>query len=138
MHFFSSRPAPQSRIESAVSGSSTLPDDEFIRIFSSYGGLPSSLTENKEMLNMLLPILRDDVTMADNYHPTFSEPEIDTDITVCYGRGDSIYSGENLELWQKCTTGSFSSIAFDGDHFYFNIPDNKEKLCEYINRTLLG
>ncbi len=135
--FFSSRPAPQSELEFTITGASNLSDEEFIRTFSVYGGLPVSITENKEMLDMLLPILRDDVLMADNYHPKFDKPEIDTDITVCYGRGDRIYAGEDINQWRNCTTGRFESLAFNGDHFYFNIPDNKEQLCEYINRTLL-
>ena len=139
MHaYFSSRPAPQSTMEFLISGASELSDEEFIRTFSRYGGLPVSIAQNAEMLNMLLPILRDDVKMADNYHPQYTEPQIDTDITICYGLGDQIYSGEDIDQWKKVTTGKFETLEFEGDHFYFNIPDNKQRLCDHISRTLLG
>ncbi|MCQ2464243.1 MAG: thioesterase domain-containing protein [Oscillospiraceae bacterium] len=135
--FFSGRPAPHSRFVSTISGISEQSDDDFVKAFSAYGGLPDTIVKNKEMLSMILPILRDDVTMADNYHPVIDKPEIDCDITVLYGRGDMIYSGEDIELWQECTTGSCSKLGFDGNHFYFNHPKNKEQLCDYINKTLL-
>lgn len=138
MHiFFSGRPAPHSKYISTISGVSSQSDEDFVKAFSVYGGLPETIINNQEMLKMILPILRDDVTMADNYHPVITEPELDCDITVLYGHGDQIYSGEDINLWEECTSGKCSSLGFDGNHFYFNIPENKLAICEYINKTLI-
>lgn len=135
--FFSGRPAPHSRYVSSITGISDQTDEDFVKAFSAYGGLPETITDNPEMLGMILPILRDDVVMADKYHPVVNGDEIDCNISVLFGRGDKIYSGEDIELWKECTTGSCSELGFDGNHFYFNHPANKEALCSYINKTLL-
>lgn len=135
--FFSGRPAPHSDAISTITGVSDLPDEDFINAFSVYGAIPDIIKNNPEMLNMILPILRSDVIMADKYRAVIDLPVLDCDISVLYGRGDMIYSGQDLELWKECTIRQCSSLGFDGNHFYFNVPENKEILCKYISDTLL-
>lgn len=134
--FFSGRTAPGSQFMTTMDGISEQSDEDFIKTFSVYGGLPDSIVNNSEMLGMILPILRDDVYMADNYHPVIEGAELDCDISVLYGRGDMIYSGQDIDLWDKLTTGTCTSLGFEGGHFYFNNPANREQLCQYINNVL--
>lgn len=135
--FFSGRPAPHSKKTSAISGASEQSDEDFIKMFSLYGALPDVLTRNKEMLDIFLPILKSDVKMADNYKIDNPHHELDCDISVLFGNNDLVYSGQDLDLWSECTSGRCSSIGFEGDHFYFNNPEIKLKVCEYISQVLI-
>lgn len=136
--FFSGRCAPHSKVSSMVSGTSKLNDKDFLKAFSVYGAIPDIVMNNPEIMNMILPIMRSDVTMADAYVENTRQPQLKCDITVLYGRNDMIYAGQDISIWEECTSGKCTAYGFKGDHFYYNTPENKEKLCDIINKTLLN
>ncbi len=44
------------------------------------------------MMKMIMPVMRADVIMAEKYHTEYNGPELDCDITVCFGNDDICYS----------------------------------------------
>lgn len=136
--FFSGKTAPHSKPVSIMGAASGLSDEEFLKAFSSFGTVPDVILSNDELRKMFLPIIRADFTMAENYHYEYKGPELSCDISVFYGKNDMCYSGQDIDKWQECTTGKCYSEGFEGDHFYFNNPVIKQKLCDVINTTLIG
>ena len=46
---------------------STLSDDDLIKKIRNWGGTPRALTENKEMMKIIVRVLRADLTLLHNY-----------------------------------------------------------------------
>ncbi|MBT6276070.1 MAG: thioesterase [Chromatiales bacterium] len=97
-----------------------LSDDELVRQLSErYGGIPPQVLENEELLALVLPALRADLTLIETYVCREVEP-LSCPLLAYAGVDDQRVTPEKLERWQEMTTGEFSSRLFPGDHFYLN------------------
>lgn len=95
-----------------------LPDDLFLgEIVSRYDGIPEAVRTHKELLKQMLPILRADVYMLEQYAPA-DEPPLDCDILAIAGSEDRWMSITDLQAWGKYTSGKFSARLFPGGHFF--------------------
>lgn len=104
---------PESRIH-------MLPDDEFIaEINRRYGGIPTQLLRDRELLMLLLPGLRADVTAVETFQPGPREP-LDCPISAFGGTHDRLTPRAQLDAWRGQTTGPFRVRVFPGDHFYLD------------------
>ncbi len=135
--FLSGRPAPCEKVKSAFDNMSELNDDDFIAKFSAASALPEQILNNKEILNMILPVLRADISMAESYSSGCKSYKMPYDISVFYGKQDELFSEKDACTWRKCTDNNCNEYGFDGSHFYYNNPVNKKKLCEIINSILI-
>ncbi|HEX8318525.1 thioesterase II family protein [Longimicrobium sp.] len=94
-----------------------LPDDEFLADLGELGGLPRELLENREIMQILLPVLRADVAL----HETFEfreEAPLDCPITAYGGVADAKATREVIEAWGRHTRGPFVMRMFPGGHFF--------------------
>jgi len=97
-----------------------LPDDEFVaEIVARYGGIPPELLSDREMLALLLPSLRADVTAIETFRPP-RRPPLGCPITALGGARDRLTPRAHLEAWRSETTGVFRARVFPGDHFYLD------------------
>jgi surfactin synthase thioesterase subunit len=95
-----------------------LPDAEFAaEINRRYGGIPEELLQHADVMALLLPSLRADITALETHRPSQREP-LDIPITVLGGSHDSLTPREHLDAWQGETRRDFRIRVFDGDHFY--------------------
>jgi surfactin synthase thioesterase subunit len=95
-----------------------LPDAQFIDcIDRRYGGIPSVVLQDKDLLRMFLPALRADFTALETYvfHP---EPRIDCPLLVYGGRDDPQAAFDQIEGWRRVSNGETRYRLFPGDHFY--------------------
>ncbi|MFZ6028540.1 MAG: thioesterase II family protein [Chloroflexota bacterium] len=95
----------------------TLPDREFIYEMQRLDGTPNELYESAEMMQIMLPILRADLTMYETY-PYQSRPPLHCPIAARGGLQDSEVSREMLEAWREQTTGGVKVSMYPGNHFY--------------------
>lgn len=115
--FVSGRRAPQ------IPGSDTrtydLSEPDFLDELHRLNGTPSEVLENPELMELMLPTLRADFTVIQNY--TYSvEPPLDSSISTYGGLQDYEVKREQLEAWREQTTACFSLRLFPGDHFFLN------------------
>ncbi|GAB3838660.1 type I polyketide synthase [Kribbella italica] len=99
-----------------------------------YGRLPAELTGNQEMLDLMLPALRGDLTVVANYRAEPAAP-LECPITVFGGRDDD-EPVEALTAWQTYTTGPFETQLFAGDHFYFR--ERTDEFLHHLAERLAG
>ena len=89
--------------------------------------------DNPELMQLVLPILRADVTLCESYSyasaPPFSFP-----ITAFGGLDDRGISRRSLEGWREHTTGRFGLRMFPGGHFFLSTC--KAPLLEAISKEL--
>jgi medium-chain acyl-[acyl-carrier-protein] hydrolase len=119
--FVSSSRAPQLSRPSLVIH--TLPDKEFVAELCRLNGTPSEVLENDELMEIILPVLRADFALYENYvyEPDF---RLDCPISAFGGLNDRRMTRCDLEGWQDQTSVFFSLKMFPGDHFFVNTTES--------------
>lgn len=104
-------PDPQSPLRN-------LSDPEFVEeIMRRYGGIPSEVFREKDILAMLLPALRADVAALETHRPPRRAP-LPCPIVAFGGSDDALAPRTDLEAWREETASSFEISVFPGGHFY--------------------
>jgi len=96
----------------------TLEDDAFINRLKQYKGTPTSVLNNIELMNLMLPTLRADFTVLETYVYRPSAPFI-FPITGLWGESDKIVSQTDVAAWETHTP-NFTLQAISGDHFFIH------------------
>lgn len=97
----------------------TFPDDEFLNSLKELGGIPNEISQNNELLDILLPVLRADFELIETYQHVPGEP-LECPILAFGGFDDPRVSLEQLEGWAMHTNAGFEAKYFAGDHFFIN------------------
>lgn len=82
-----------------------------------YGSVPPVMLEDRELREMLLPILRADLRLVETYQyedgPPFAFP-----IVAFGGERDHMVGRPEIEAWAAQTTGAFRSRFLPGGHLF--------------------
>jgi medium-chain acyl-[acyl-carrier-protein] hydrolase len=107
-----------------------LPDGAMVaELHARYDGIPSEVLSNKELLELILPGLRGDMTLIETYSFVEEEP-LDVPIVCFGGAGDHRISREQLEGWARLTRGEFVFRQLPGDHFFLH--SQRSLLLRYL------
>lgn len=116
--FVSGRAAPQ--IPEAERRTYDLPEPEFVDELRRLNGTPKEVLEHPELLGLMIPILRADFAICQNYvcspEAPFSFP-----LTAFGGLQDEDISRQHLDQWREQTTAEFKMQMFPGDHFFLQM-----------------
>lgn len=96
-----------------------LPEAELLDELRQLNGTPKEVLEHPELMQMMLPLLRADFSVAETY-VCKTEPPLDVPITVFGGLFDKDIERAELEAWRDYTTASFKLRMLAGDHFFLN------------------
>ena len=110
-----------------------LSDEEFIQVIRECKGTPEAILQNDMILEFLLPRLRADNMVYENYLYEEQEP-LDCRIVAFYGQEDSRVDDTNPSEWHVHTGQSFQYYRFPGDHFFLH--DHEEALLQHICNEL--
>lgn len=109
-----------------------LDDARFIELLRSYEGTPPEVFAHRELLEMVLPTLRADFSLADARLPALP---VRCPISAFAGTRDSHVTPEGLEQWRELTTSDFQLRHFPGGHFFLR--DGREALLGALREELL-
>lgn len=97
---------------------SHLPDDGLVaETGRRYGGIPAEVLAEPELLALLLPTLRADITALETHRWVPGEL-LGCPITAFGGTEDGTTPAVHLEAWRGMTAGPFRRREFAGGHFY--------------------
>jgi surfactin synthase thioesterase subunit len=97
-----------------------LPDAEFVaEIQRRYGGIPEEILAHADILALLLPCLRADITALETHRPPRRAP-LNCRLSVFGGAQDRFVPPLNIAQWRRETTGAFDMRIFPGGHFYLD------------------
>ena len=113
----SGRIAPQ--VRSRFRPAAELTDAQLIERVRELGGLPEHIAREPELLALVMPVIRADYGIVDNY-TCASEPPLSCAISAFWGRSDILATEEQVSGWKQHTTGRFTVHDFPGDHFFVN------------------
>lgn len=97
---------------------SHLPDAAFLQAMSQYGGMSPEILACEELLEILLPAIRADFTLSEQYHKQPSRCKVNTPIMVLGSPDDAIVDYEKLENWKTLSESTVNIHAFEGGHFF--------------------
>lgn len=97
------------------------------------GGTPPEFFEYPEMLDVFLPLLRNDFMLAETDNYTNEPCPLDGNITIFMGKDDS-FNAEECDGWKRHTKRLCSTHYFEGGHFFLH--DSAEQMVKLINHAL--
>jgi medium-chain acyl-[acyl-carrier-protein] hydrolase len=111
-----------------------LPDAEFVaEIRARYDGVPEEVLRQAELMALLLPCLRADMSLIESFRWR-DEPPLTCAMSAYGGTDDPDASEVALASWRRHTRGAFTMQRFDGAHFY--IRTARAELLAAIARDL--
>lgn len=114
-----------------------LSDIELIERVRLATGTPEDLIHSREFMELMLPIVRADLRVADSYVlPPTEEREVPCDITVVGGCKDLLdVPLESLEAWAAYTTRRFRLRLLEAGHFY--LKSHAKELTDLVRSTVV-
>jgi medium-chain acyl-[acyl-carrier-protein] hydrolase len=97
-----------------------LPDAELLERVRALNGTPATVLEDRELIELLLPILRADFAICESYEYRAQGPRLQCPLSVFGGTEDPEVSRDDLLAWREHTQGRFRARLFPGDHFFLH------------------
>ncbi len=107
-----------------------LSDENFVEELIKMGGLPSEAIENKELLNLFIPILRADFKLLEN--PDIPEASGLKTTPIYAVMGSEEKFAKYINNWEEYTDKGVSTQLMNGGHFF--IHNHVEELAEIIRK----
>lgn len=123
--FVSARQAPQVLLHGAKTH--LLPESQLKEELRHYAGTPEVVLQDNDLMRVLLPVIRADLTINETYDYIPAIP-ISCPISAFAGLKDRKISISSIEAWAAQTTQDFKVHYFDGDHFFI-----KQKYPSILN-----
>lgn len=110
-----------------------LDEPEFIAELKKLSGTPVDVLENKELMELFLPLLRADFEIADKYCYA-ATADFNCPISVLGGEDDIEISLLQLESWGELFTSKPEVYLLPGNHFF--IDSNKDLVLQKVTRII--
>lgn len=99
-----------------------------------YGGFDPRVLQEPELVAMIVPILRADLRVHEDYRYR-EEPPLQVPILALGGREDDQISESDLQAWARMSTAEFSLEMYPGGHFH--LERRSEALGQRLRSALL-
>ncbi|WP_120197114.1 thioesterase II family protein [Lacrimispora algidixylanolytica] len=129
--FFSGHKAPSKMLHNRTI--LELSDNDFINYITKFGGMSEEILDYQELLQIFLPVIKNDIRILDNYNYEEKLARINCDVSIFYGKKDDI-SMEDILAWKNHVCKSIELYSFEGNHFFIN--DNIEYITNIISTIL--
>jgi surfactin synthase thioesterase subunit len=93
-------------------------DGELIADVRRRGGPLAQALDEPDLLELILPSIRADYRLLDDYAPRAVLRPLDTEVTAYYGVDDPDVLPESVLAWREVSPERFRARGFHGGHFY--------------------
>ncbi|GGP79754.1 thioesterase II family protein [Saccharothrix coeruleofusca] len=128
--FVSGSPEPSTQRPRRATG---LPDDEFLARVSEFAGFRHEALEDPEMRELILPTLRADVEMHENYRPSTAD-RLPAPVTSLRGSDDALVSAVEAARWSEVAGAGFEYVEVSGGHMY--LTESAPQLLKLIDAAV--
>ncbi|AKH87110.1 gramicidin dehydrogenase [Streptomyces sp. CNQ-509] len=97
-------------------------DADVVGELRTLGGTPRELLEDEELMRLMLPTIRADFSVLENYRYG-PEPPLPVPLTVLGGADDPLVPVPDLEGWRRQTDGDAGLRLLQGGHFFLHPAD---------------
>lgn len=116
---------------------SHLPTEEFIAKIREYDGTPPEVLQDAHLVDLLLPIWRADLALAEHYEH-LPGPQLQCPITVLGARDDRWDSERDMQAWRRFTAASFALHVLEGGHFFLHSASGRAHLLQLFSAITLS
>jgi surfactin synthase thioesterase subunit len=96
-------------------------DDELWSSVRQLGGIEPEIADNDELVEMLLPALRADISAHESYLMRPDTIPLSCPVRCYYGIGDHLVDEAQLSGWAEISTGPFTLCSRKGAHFHLTV-----------------
>lgn len=132
--FFSGRSAPHVKRPDEKKYH-LLEEEEFKKEVINLGGTPPEFFDHPELLEVFLPLLKNDFRLAETDIHNGEIHPLECNISVFLGKDEDLAT-EQCDGWKKHTKELCSIHYFEGGHFFLH--DKTEQIVRLVNNTLLS
>lgn len=111
-----------------------LPRDRFFEQLRLLHGTPAEVLANQEIMDLVEPMLRADIRLAEIWTPATLEP-LPLPITGFCGTEDVLAPPPDVQAWAQHTTRAFAAHVYPGHHFF--VQTSEAALLRAVARILL-
>jgi surfactin synthase thioesterase subunit len=113
-----------------------LDDDELVAVVKSRGGTDDGILDEPELRDIVLPSIRADFAIDDDYRHAGDFPMLRCPLTVFGGAADPVVPVATLRRWVEVTDGPTAVEVLPGGHFYFQ--SQLDRFMSIVNRVIDG
>jgi surfactin synthase thioesterase subunit len=124
-------PAPQRSYEGIDPDDAS--DDDVVRWMRSLGGVSEAVMQDAELLEVVLPVLRQDLRLCARYRYV-QEHRLSCPVHAFLGSRDRFTPAGRMLGWADTTTGPYLLEEVDGGHFFLH--ERRESLLASISATV--
>lgn len=106
-------------------------DGELWSALKDLGGIEADVAENAELRELLLPVLRSDITLHETYRPAPHTEPLHCQVRCYYNTEDPLVDSARLVAWAAVGTGRFGLRAWPGGHFE-SLTDSTELIADIV------
>lgn len=110
-----------------------LADDDFIEAVQGLAGASHGALNEPRLRNLLLPALRADVQMHEDYRTPVGT-SVAVPVTALRGTGDALVTVDEANQWSKATTSGFHFAEVPGGHMY--LTEQREAVLALVGAAL--
>lgn len=110
-----------------------LSDPDLLGKIHTYAELPREALLQREIVQVILPLLRADFAVCEMYD-YLPEPPLGCSISAFGGIEDSYVAYEDLAAWREQTSASFTLRVFPGGHFFLR--SSEEQLLQALREDI--
>ncbi|MFD7305503.1 thioesterase II family protein [Streptomyces pharetrae] len=92
-------------------------DDELWAVLRELGGIDPAVADDPELRELLLPVVRADITLNETYRPAPHPEPLRCPVRCYYNTEDPLVDEERVAGWAEAGTGRFSVRPQPGGHF---------------------
>lgn len=100
-----------------------LSNEKLTEVLLTLGGIDETIVSNTELLNIFLPIIKNDFKIYELYDITQDRVKIPVPISVVNGKKDTLITVENAEEWNFYAGSTCEFLYFDEDHYFIRNKD---------------
>lgn len=124
---------PAAKYRTGLGGIHLLDNAGLIERLKEYAGTPPEILAHRELMDMVLPAIRADFALVENYAYEAQQP-LSLPITVFAGTREKFDSAAQISGWAEETTSSCVVQWFEGGHFF--IQSHRQDVINQINAQL--
>ncbi|MBW5420659.1 alpha/beta fold hydrolase [Streptomyces sp. BG9H] len=110
-------------------------DEALIAEVRGLGGTDSSLLDNLDLREMVLPAIRADFTIVGTYGPRSATP-LGCPVYAYVGDRDPSITEDDMAAWADVAPAGFALRVLPGDHFY--LVERRQELVRAVTERLAG
>lgn len=112
-----------------------LPEPLFRERLRAFNGTPEAVLADDSLMELMIPILRADLAVADTYRFSADRP-LSCPITAFAGSEDEEVDVSSVAQWRRHTSADFSLKVIEGDHFFLH--EQQPEMLRRLSEILTG